>query len=742
MNFLLARRAVLAGATLAAVVLSGAPPAIAAGTGSIGGRITTSGGAPATAVVTAYTWDGWESAGSASTDPSGNYRIDGLATGSYLVEIKNSGGPAQYYHRKTRIGEAESISVVGGASTTVDEQLLPTGVITGTLRDKGGQPMPYVPVKARPDDGDWQSGSTDAEGRYRLEVFPGRHMVSFQPFWGATQEQYVPGKLDQASAGHFDVAAGGEVNVDDQALPTGSLSGSFTDLAGRPVANASVELSTAGGESSWWDLSTDGNGAFNVPALLVGSYRIGFYRDGRYQYYKGKVTPEAADPVEVRADEQTRISDAWLPTGSLRVVAVDAVTGAAVPNFCADIRCSNGTGSITFGDLAQGSRPEYLVYTSDGSYLSAFAPVAEIKADQTVEVVVRLQRAARIATTVVDRATGKPVPNVCVVPLALSGPHLPDGYGDCTDSTGKLTIGALTAGSYNLFADPGEGSPYGRQWVGPAGGTGDQRAAVTVVAKAGATVTAPQVLLDKAGTVSGQVTDEATGAPVPNAIVSLLTNHPGSDGGVRFSADVNGRYRATGLGPYEWPLLFGAPGFASEWSGGAASRYLATPTKVTAGATATRDASLVRGVTVSGTIKDQDGALFESGWVTAHNPDTGDYIGGGWMQDGRYAFPVLPNQSIYLSYSVRQGTHQYDGVYSRQAPPRRDGRATPLAGQAIVPAPGSATRPLTASRVAVATADPAVSAGSVPRRPTPPTPGVYVVPATGTLTIDMVVTSG
>ncbi|MEV4754080.1 carboxypeptidase regulatory-like domain-containing protein [Micromonospora sp. NPDC049559] len=796
MRFPLTRRAVLAGATLGAVVLVGSPPAAAAtGTGSITGHLTTaSGAAAANARVDLYAEKPFETreyVSSTRADGGGNYRFGNLGTGSYFLGFAPEGGPEQYHLHKRSLSDADGIAVVNGTATRVDEQLLAGGTIVGQIKDAAGAPVPALSIFARQmETGDSAYGFTDDDGRYRISALPGRYVVSFTPVPGSYQDQYVPGQIDEAAATVFEVRPNEEVVADDTALGTGSLSGRLTAPNGAPLAGAYVRA-----EPGYETTTADDNGEFTLPTLLAGAYRVSFEHGDRYQYYRGKLDYEHADQVVVTANQDARIADSLLPTGSVRVLAVDADTGAPVANFCADGECSNGTGAVILSGLPEGSRQQFYVRTEDGSYFPQETPFVEVQANKTVDVTVRLRLAGRITTTVVDRATGAPLADVCVFALTVRNPHLPDGYGDCTDGAGRMTIGPLEAGSYNLFADPGWSDPpsgYGRQWVGASGGTGDQRAVVTVLVKAGTTVAGPRVLLDRAGTISGRVTDKATGAPVVDARVSLLSYHAGSGPPEDITTDANGRYQITELGPYEWPLLFlGYDDYPDQWSGGVASRYEATRIKVPAGGTATYDIGLRKdSVTVDGTITSRAGEPLGNGFVQAHNAGTGDVAGTVWVNaDGRYRFPVLPSQPVYFSYEVGDAEGRYyRSEYVPQPAPRRDGRAAPAGGDAAAggnatvtpgaptpteiastppseparlvpprrslppgaPAPSATvtlapTAPPTAAAspagtpTAPATTGTAAATGSAPRRPTPPSAGVYLVPASGTLTVEIVV---
>jgi 5-hydroxyisourate hydrolase-like protein (transthyretin family) len=709
------RRATLASVLVAAVVLPAAPAAYADTPGSITGHLTTSAGTPAANAYVAVSVDQtWESAGSATTDSNGNYTVTDLPAGSYVVSFYAPDNPEQHYRQKSNIWDADPVAVAAGQATKVDDQLRPTGVITGQIKDTAGNPVPDLSISAHTtDNSDSAWATTDAEGRYRMRAVPGRYIVYFTPIADSYQSQYVPAKLDEAEATSFEVKADEEVTADDTVLPTGHLTGRFTTAAGQPAAGVWVAAVTLG-YSYGPMVQTDGNGNFDV-AVLAGSYKVSFDNEARTQFYRRKTAFEEADAVIVQGGQSTSISDSWLPTGSVRVKAVDAGTGATIASFCVNDMCTSSSGTVTLTGLPMGRQDLYL-YTKEKNYFGADTTV-DVPANQTADVTVKLRPGARITTTVVDRATGKGVADVCVNPYRANAPaYLVEGYGDCSDGAGKLTIGPLDAGSYQLFAES-FGTPYGKQWVGTSGGTGDQRQAATLVAALRATVAAPQVKLDKAGAVAGRVTDAATGAPLVDAMVTPLSFHPGVGASGYAVTDTNGRYRLDGLGPYEWPLLFQKIGYAEQWSGGATNRYDATRIKVTSGGTATHDTALRLGTEVTGTVKNTAGAPFGSGYILAHNSVTGDIMGSAWMDGGHYSMRALAGQSVYLTYNINDGSRDYNGQWPSAATPRG----------AVAPAPAKAG--VTAVR------------GNVPGQPGRPgyKPGSFVVPATGQLVIDITV---
>ncbi|WP_083971019.1 carboxypeptidase-like regulatory domain-containing protein [Actinoplanes awajinensis] len=283
----------------------------------------------------------------------------------------------------------------------------------------------------------------------------------------------------------------------------------------------------------------------------------------------------------------------------------------------------------------------------------------------------------RVAVTVVNRATGNPVADACVVLVQPGQGGLPDGCGDVTDQQGRVTTGRVQAGTYQMFVFTPTG--YGYQWAGANGGTGDQRDAARIQVRAGQTSQAATVRLDRPGAITGVVRDPA-GAPVPAADVSITAWGFGvgpSLGAV--TADDQGRYRLDVLGPYSWPLSVTSGGvLPRQWSGGVGNRFQADRVRVRAGQDTTHDLTLARGGLLRGGVTVRGGAAVDSWRLTAVNAVTGDQIGvadSGTAEDRSYAMPLAGPQSIKVRWSVQAGGESRSG-WARTAPVRVAGSGT------------------------------------------------------------------
>jgi hypothetical protein len=143
-------------------------------------------------------------------------------------------------------------------------------------------------------------------------------------------------------------------------------------------------------------------------------------------------------------------------------------------------------------------------------------------------------------------------------------------------------------------------------------------------ARASVPTASPQILLDRAGAVSGLITEAASHAPPQMSVASLNPMRLGVYGtGVFNYVGADGRYTLAGLGPYRWPLLFGSVSDAQQWSGGSGSRFAANTLQIVAGATAIYDVAMRPGVILSGSVRTATGAPVTGFTLVFHNALTG-----------------------------------------------------------------------------------------------------------------------
>jgi hypothetical protein len=253
----------------------------------------------------------------------------------------------------------------------------------------------------------------------------------------------------------------------------------------------------------------------------------------------------------------------------------------------------------------------------------------------------------------------------------------------CTAADGRLVIPLHGApGTYQLYLYSSDGS-YGAQWVAAFGGTGDQFFAKKVTVPASTNVTLPDIRMDRPGSITG-VARDAAGAPLGN--VCALPYAPDADGLWRESpscTDAQGRYTITGLGPYQWPVLF--MGDTWLWSGNKSNRLAATKVQVRAGQTAAMDAVIPPGATITGTVFDSAGVT-QNASVRAYNVVTGDFAApssGSFFGQPYHLVRIAP-QPVRIEYWVNSSNGTLTTCwYNGTTDPAR-ARVVPVAAGATI----------------------------------------------------------
>ncbi|GAA1807450.1 hypothetical protein GCM10009682_31630 [Luedemannella flava] len=650
--------------------------------GGITGHITTATGGPSTDTqVVLYSTDGARLT-SVAVDADGGYTFGFLAPGTYKLSVERWPGfnPTQYVHGRTSLADADPITVALGAPTVVDEQLLATGEITGVVTDQG-QPVANVLVEARLVNGTGvMAVYTDADGRYRLNLLPGQYKLRLQVYWDQL-EQWWPDSDDEAGAQTITVTAGGSVVADAQARPSVTVWGNLFQDNSEAAYGATVELTEV---TTGRTYRTTAYGQWQLP-VRPGTYTARFEWNGQVQWYHRATTAGDARQFVVGTGDPVFLEETFLGAASILVSATDARTGAKVDSFCAILngtsngqRCTN-TGVAEF-EVGAGV---YSVTVDDGVHVIGTIDNIRVAAGDRVTRSVALTAGGSIEFTAVDAGTGAPIANACLASkLVDRAPEPGPSYGGfaCTDDEGRYTFERITPDRYQFFA-PVYDDVHGAQWVGPRGGVGSQDEAKVFTVREGV-VTKVTVRFDKRGSISGKVTDRATGQPIFGAYANIAGMQAG---GIVGSTDTDGAYTLDGLGPYAWKLSFWHPDYAGQWSGAVAERSAATTVKVRVGATTTYNLPMRKGTLVTGVVTSAPGT--QQNWllVTVLNARTHDFRS--YIEvnaDGTYRGWVLGPQKVHLSL---EGS--VDGVRGHVW--WRDGKTFAGADTLAVPRTGTVT---------------------------------------------------
>ncbi|TSC33954.1 hypothetical protein FOF48_02600 [Corallococcus sp. Z5C101001] len=184
------------------------------------------------------------------SDERGNFRVEGIAAGAYLLEAQ-APGHARSVRSLVRIPMEGPLVVA----------LRIAGVIEGFVVDTRGLPVADAEVQVSGTPA--QTVATGANGSFSVEVEPGAHTVS-------ARRGEESGALD---APVISTAGSTVRDVRIQLGPGAVLEGRVvTRASGAPVVGARVDVSLSGGEGDMGHALSDAEGHFVVRGLAPGSY--------------------------------------------------------------------------------------------------------------------------------------------------------------------------------------------------------------------------------------------------------------------------------------------------------------------------------------------------------------------------------------------------------------------------------------------------------------------------------------
>jgi Carboxypeptidase regulatory-like domain len=254
-----------------ALVLIMAPSARASELPQISGTVTTASAHAALSgvEVCAYARSDGEAHKCASTDPSGEYAIYGLAPGSYTVEFSAAtlGYVTQYYNDQSSSLHAQPVSVEAGITTAgIDAELVLGGRISGRVTD-ATTGAPIEGALACAFEGETEPGGcapTNSNGEYVIPGLPSGsgYQVEFDAFGPSLEyeQQFYNGKSSAAEAQLVAVVAPNTTSGINAALrpvppapPAPPVNKILPKISGTPAVGATL---TCGG--ALWIVSPGG----------------------------------------------------------------------------------------------------------------------------------------------------------------------------------------------------------------------------------------------------------------------------------------------------------------------------------------------------------------------------------------------------------------------------------------------------------------------------------------------------
>jgi hypothetical protein len=387
------------------------------------------------------------------------------------------------------------------------------------------------------------------------------------------------------------------VAVADTPAGPGSISGRVTDVQGNGLREVVATAAGVAGVSGV-------DGRYTIGGLAPGDYWVQF---GEFQgggpatglrnlvpqfYARGDVAVQ----VHVDADATTIGVDAQMQQGGAIDGRVTDAAGDPIAGVGVSVPGGNAStdaaGRYAITNLEPGIYAVYLVPPDGSDYLrqnfggppaarslangqpplaAGYTPVTVVAGATTDGIDAQLQAGGAVAGTVTDEQ-GRPLPGITVklespesqAPLTnifAPAPFLTAPGGTAlTDATGRYRLGGLGAGSYRVsFA----GADFSTQFYA---GAQTYDAATPIDVRFGATTDGIDVRLQRAGRISGTVTDQG-GRPTDAIATAYRPDGTAAGGSVTYA----GGYAIANLAPGSYYVFFG--GRAVPWE----SVYSPTP---------------------------------------------------------------------------------------------------------------------------------------------------------------------
>jgi hypothetical protein len=408
--------------------------------GSIAGRLTDrdSGQGIAVASISAYPQN-IENARSkqVETDKQGNYKIEGLITGSYEVRYRDvEGYPDFSYNTRKNIG-----ITIGQTVSNVDFELSRGMTFGGRVALIDGTPVEGVNVDAYSNQGGSRDRSkTDANGKFVLAGFsPGDNVQLSASKNGYGRVRLNAFKLTEEPVDDIEITFTVESTV----------SGTVVDGLGNPVDG--LRLFPHDVKASSYNISTnksDASGAFKVSGMTGGTFEIHYYNDSfnHDQEPLGKFTLERGEhltDVRLIYDLDPGLSiDGTVTDEDGKPIQYAYLNANGAGKYTS--AQTDQQGKFTLTHLVEG---EYRIEIQNGSYSNK--TLTSIVAG-TTNLQIVLDKRGTVSGTVIDGTNNAPVSEFQIQARRSDQTFQPDmnaNYKNYQNPNGEFTLPNVEAGS-------------------------------------------------------------------------------------------------------------------------------------------------------------------------------------------------------------------------------------------------------------------------------------------------------
>jgi hypothetical protein len=443
------------------------------------------------------------------TDVTGRFEVKGIEPGRYRLRVIRNGYVTQEYGQRAPEDPGAIVAIDPGQDLKdLLFRMLPSGVISGRVRNENGDPLPWVMVSALR--ATYLRGKrtlsrelavyTNDLGEFRLfGLRPGRYFVNaiYKPGQrdpGEEDEEaadagklgyvptYFPGTPDPARAVAIPIKTGEEVSSTDLMLePTTAYSvrgrvNNFTVRRNTNSANSVILVLETRSSGLGWSIPGRQtvvdklDGAFEIENVLPGSYTLSafLYDEGRRYQARQSIDITNIDAEGIQLTPLTgmdiRGQVIWDPKPSLErdTLSLNVRPADSTFQFGAQARAAAANGTFLLRDVPEGL---YRLTTSGQSqdcYLKSIRyagmEVSDdefnvIRGTQAILEVTISSRGAHVQGTVKD-ADGLPAVGVWVVlvPNDARRNEFRLFKARTTDQYGRFDIRGIAPGDYKLFS--------------------------------------------------------------------------------------------------------------------------------------------------------------------------------------------------------------------------------------------------------------------------------------------------
>ncbi len=652
--------------------------------GSLSGEVTSAANHAAVPDVVVKVYEaGVGHVASATSESDGDYKVSGLAPGSYEIEFvaPSAAYLTQYYGGGASLDAATPVPVAAGSNTAeIDTALKAPGGISGKVTNAAKTAdLEGVEVEVFGSHGELLAfPDTAANGTYSVsDLATGSYVVEFVPTAGYLG-QYYNGAFSLAQASRVSVTAGSVTSGVNAALTsTGAISGTVTSASSHEgLADVEVQVYAPGGEFAG-SAKTGSNGTYTVSGLAPGGYLVEFVAlsggDAR-QFYDEASLPTEATGVSVSGGETTsNVNAALNASGAISGKVTRASNAEALEGVEVEVYDSGGDpiasaqtgsgGTYTVSGLPAGSYAVGFSPTS-GNYLAQYYNDKPTLAEATTVTVApgatkSAINAALAAGGEISGTVYKPGGSVGATEIEVAVYSASDSIvaSATTAADGTYTVEGLPQGSYDVQFTPLE-SHYPDHEYAPQYYSGaallTEATAVAVVAgsdKAGvnATLAAPGAI---AGTVEGAASAKLGGVVVKvfNFEDSFVTSaETGSAGTYTIPALAAGSYAVQ---------FVPSASYLPQYYKNVPSYTEATEVVVKPGKTDTEiSAVLVKPGAISGTVTNSSNTHLEDVEVKALNAGGESVASTHTVANGSYTISGLTEGSYKVQFVASTGNY-------------------------------------------------------------------------------------